>query len=249
MLCSEIELIETETGRILYSDGWDPLLIDPDELAFALALLRASRKAMTCSRCRKELERRGIDWRELRREAFEIIRRGSRSRHMAIDPAYYGGGQAVATCYLATDIGLWWCEEYSVGAMFTSELAEMPDISLSYGDVGLNPWPLDSPSSLDTIIPTLGHNDKEGTIGRHPFSWNEVASGTTYIVSVSFVANSDTTIRSVIILRLTYNSVAPPGTCHPDYKADVYIPVWGFDVAFSITKDVGYTINAKLYPP
>jgi len=260
MLCSEIKLvlIDRERGeqRVIFSDVWDPLRMDPQELLWAVSVLRA-----TLCRCvRRELERRGVDIAKLRREALDVLRKGSRTGKLAVDPAMHGAPHMLVNTKAPKDIGLWWCDGGATGKKFTDELRYEPYVAyFNRRAVALNPWGLDNIGDLDTIIDSVGAH-KAGTIGKGPFSFSRSQSGKEAVIGVSFVASSTTTIRSVILLTASDSSrtvtgtassevPAPPGTCDPDSYASIYVPVWGFDVSWDITADLTYAVDIRLYAP
>ena len=159
-----------------------------------------------------------------------------------------------------TNLGMWWCDYGLRGAYHTTELSENPFIAYyNRRAIAVNPWDLSSPGDLDTIMDSRDYH-KSGSLGTSPFSFSRYQDGKTAIASGSFKAADTATISSVILLTASYTQPygtgtvgkdrpAPPGTCHSDYYASIYMPVWGFNVSVDIIEGVTYGVNIKLYAP
>ena len=154
------------------------------------------------------------------------------------------------------DVGMWYCKCSNRGKFFTVDLCTNPIFNIVTRAVALNPYDADILQDLDTIIASDGVN-KGGNIGASPIRYSSRSRKDKVIINVSFRANSDITIRSLMLLISTrygcYDSSscddetpAPIGTCNADYYEPIWLPLWSIPVSISVTKDNLFVIDLIL---
>ena len=240
----ELKVENVSSGKTVYRFKFDPRMVPADETKWLLEQLRTVRDIDSLKR--------------VLREAEKILLKGSMGNgRLSLDPAYAAAAQIIIHSYSDEDIGLWWCDYRSKGKMFTSTLCTDPYIEPDRRAVALNPWSLNNPGDLDTIIDSRGYH-KGGSIGKSPFSFSTASFANGASIVASFTAASTTTVRSILLLfasytkstsrtRCDFNVPAPPGTCDSRYYASIYMPAWGWDVSFTVVEGDAYTVKLRLY--
>jgi len=267
-ISTEVEVENISRRKQVYRLSFNVDEIPVEELAWILKTFRKIKKAVKGGV--KPIE----EIRELVKETDKILEKASRGgpgrplNPLLLDPAMRAVTHLIISHKGYAGVGLWWCDGGARGKLFTEKLCKDPAFDYS-GDeryhigavgrraVAVNPWSLGDLGDLDTIIDSRGCH-KEGTIGKKPFSFTRSKSSTSGTISASFTAKSTATIKSIILLIATrflsgtertcydYNP-APPGTCHGSKYASVYLPLWGWDVSFSVSPGDIYVIKIKFY--
>ncbi len=200
-----------------------------------------------------------------------IVSRPKKGRESAVlDPVFNTVLHMLNYATAPKDIGLWWCIGGSKGKKFTDTLCTDPCLDhsfsspSSYGaqgrrDIALNPWDLSSIGDLDTIISEYTWRRKTGTIGTTPFTFSKSRTVDRVTYSVTFIANSNTTIKTIILLLPTEGpqgyspsscndyAPAPPGTCDSSYYNAVFLPLWGIETEINIVEGDPYKIVVEFY--
>ena len=260
LISNEVVVENVSRKKQVYRFCFDLEQIPEDELAWLLKQYKVLRR----------LARQGkADSDTIRGFALEVEKivskgygghRGKMLNPLLLDPAYRPATHHIAHTYSHKDVGLWWCDAGTRGKKFTSSLCTNPSLDIDARGrraVALNPWDLGSLGDLDTIIDSYGEH-KSGTIGKFPFSFTRTLFPDSTNIMVTFVASSTTTINSILFLIATYygyrfpkkchsEAPAPKGTCHKDYYCSVYLPLWGWDVSFSIVKEDVYSVKIRFY--
>jgi len=265
-ICASVECIEFTRNRTVYRGEWDPALIDPQELQLALLLLSAGRKYNRCRLCREWLDRLGYTPEKAIREALKILSKGSRGDRVIFDPAYGSLIHILVDIRTSRDLPWYWCrydtEKRRRGTYKTEPLQADPWIYDCNHDgqewcITLNPWTLDSPDDLDTIISSVGAH-QEGTIGKKPFSLESSKTRNESEIKCTFYGASDTTIKTIMIVRSSCCSYfsgaslsscfpAPVGVCDPDDYGAILYPLYGLGVDIPISTDTPYGLTVRIY--
>ena len=256
LISNEVVVENVSRKKQVYRFCFDLEQIPEDELAWLLKQYKTLRR----------LARKGkVDFDTIRGFALEVEKivskgyeghKGKMLNPLLLDPAFGPVTHVIVRAGSPEDVGLWWCDGGAVGKKFTSRLCTASNLT-DRRAVALNPWSLSSLDDLDTIIDSHGYH-KRGTIGKPSFTFTRSSFPDSASTVVTFVASSTTTMESILHLvasatqRKCPNGClpgfpAPPKTCHGSCYCSIYLPLWGWDVSFSIVKDDVYSVKIRYY--
>ena len=258
-LVTELLVKRLDNDRIVYKFIFDPYYLDLDDIILVNMLIKAIHDRELAKKIERELS---IPYHKIKEAIQNILRKGYKGNNGSIDPALHTAPHIIVNGAISVyNVGLWWCDYGVKGKVFTQDLCTDPQFSHPRRAIALNPFELDyiTQYDLDTIIDSEGYH-KEGSIGRSPMEYRYELKPTSALAYGTFIANSDTTIKSVLFLGASYSSPnssttcssqfpAPPNTCDPDYYASIYLPIWGWNVNVSISKDTAYSVSLRWYKP